>query len=686
MKKLIVSIFLLALLVVAAFANPYGVSRWGYSSGASGVGESWSYRVPLIVANDGAERTDHVVWFDLSSNDSVVAHAKSDGSDLRCRNEHGQSLYHWWRSDTNWVIGVKCDTIEASSTDTVGYCFYGDASASSTSNGDSTFQIFGDFLTDFTFEDLDSARQVWQDTTGTVIANGSDGEWDDIIREIGNVVAIAGTLWMCYSGHDHATPEGGDSCSIGVAYSVDDGYTWTKWGGNPVLAHDASHGFEDGYMVYCANGNVFLYAEHNYGSGSSRIVITRSVSTDSCKTFTEIDTSFAPKAGGQPDGWQSNDVSSPAVYLDISDSDTSWYCAYEGRSGANGKIGIGASKNGITWTQLDDTCCLGRGEPGEWDDKQVVPDDFYLGDDGTIYFSYHGESAGAFECGIAWANSIMGTYTRIPYNPIVSEAGYGLGGSLMFYSESQDSIHLIPCYYTRNGNIVRGYPIDTTNGMWAYSSTFDFVTQGGANHKYMQTYAKDGVLYLFPRWEETACANIKSVRTMSNADDGISVEVRRKVHTGIAQTDYYYMHMSLGRGGDCPFSGEGNWNQATLDTALFCWMPRYDKHRHYEMDNCVGTNRGEWPVDSAQSFNWHIDRVCFTGHAASDTAFSYVDGVEKEDNVIAIISNQDIHAHFSQGSQSSYNKYPYQAIDWVIGRKFSRPEPTGSVGAEEDNP
>ena len=109
----------------------------------------WSYRVPVVIDNSsGSLVTDYQISFSLDMSNLIASgKMKSDGADIRLTDKSGTILAHWIEETTtntsNATVWVKLNN-QAAVQDTV-YLFYGNASATTTSNGEATFSFFDDF-------------------------------------------------------------------------------------------------------------------------------------------------------------------------------------------------------------------------------------------------------------------------------------------------------------------------------------------------------------------------------------------------------------------------------------------------------------------------------------------------------------------------------------------------------------
>lgn len=109
---------------------------------------NWLYRNPVTVSNSGAEALSYIQVMIGLGGTFNFSQANSDGSDLRVTSDDGTTPIPFWIE--NWddvsdtaTIWVKVPAIPVSGT-TV-YLYYGNASASSLSDGKSTFAFFDDF-------------------------------------------------------------------------------------------------------------------------------------------------------------------------------------------------------------------------------------------------------------------------------------------------------------------------------------------------------------------------------------------------------------------------------------------------------------------------------------------------------------------------------------------------------------
>jgi hypothetical protein len=95
------------------------------------------------VTNTAAIQTNYQVKLTVAYD----ADMKADFGDIRFTNSTGTALNYWVQSQTNStsaIVWVKVDSLAATG-DTTLYIYYGNAAASTASNGGNTFNFFDDF-------------------------------------------------------------------------------------------------------------------------------------------------------------------------------------------------------------------------------------------------------------------------------------------------------------------------------------------------------------------------------------------------------------------------------------------------------------------------------------------------------------------------------------------------------------
>lgn len=225
----------------------------------------------------------------------------------------------------------------------------------------------------------------------TLIESGEAGQWDEIIREIGNIVYHDGSreYYFFYSGHNG--PYLQNNVFVGMAFS-EDGERWTKHGSVMDVPS------EDPYVVI-HNGTFYMFYEDKSEVPFRKIDMATSMDG---KTWTVVKRGVVAPTGS---GWQSTDVSSPVVFK----SRYGFVMLYEGRGKGNrGKIGIAESENLLNWKMRDEAVFDGD---ARWT-QAVVPDDVMETDDGII-LTYHGNLRDS-----VWASGLAVSKDRFTWTPM----------------------------------------------------------------------------------------------------------------------------------------------------------------------------------------------------------------------------------------------------------------------------
>lgn len=298
--------------------------------------------------------------------------------------------------------------------------------------------------------------------TNPIIPCGTSSDWDQHIREIGNVLyepgdtgyeyktfysgykfniiaAIREIIGSLSQGQIPTTLNGydGSRVYIGYAYSSDS-KSWSKY------AKIIERGLEDPYVLKVGD-TYYLYAEDKESGQSS---IRRYHSSD-CENWTDDGGTLEKSSSG----WDSYIVASPVVWKE----GNAWYMLYEGieHSGndEDGKVGLATSFDGINWTKESSNPIFdGSGVGRKFDKLQVVCDDIVkIGS--TYYMTYHGNeyygygASKPFRSGIAHSTSLI-SWTH-------DDAPISNSPTVMFYFD--DSEHIAHYYYNDSSDICRGY-------------------------------------------------------------------------------------------------------------------------------------------------------------------------------------------------------------------------------------
>jgi len=155
---------------------------------------SWTKRKKIMIEeNSGNDLTDYQIKMSVSYDSDM----QPDYDDLRFVDSGGNLLDYWIETSNpaNAVIWVKIPSIPESSTTTV-YMYYGNALASSVSDGVVTFDWFDDFagahtITDYTIEDVGNTNTPsnWAiNTVNGILYQHSNIYWNGNQRNIGSII------------------------------------------------------------------------------------------------------------------------------------------------------------------------------------------------------------------------------------------------------------------------------------------------------------------------------------------------------------------------------------------------------------------------------------------------------------------------------------------------------------------
>jgi len=166
--------------------------RWRNDDGGEGIpwyDSGWSYRKSIPIQNTTGTLTDYQVKIIVASSTgqggdvTCDGHCQDDFDDVRFTAADGQTLLDYWResyatsaSSTFWV---KIPSLPANSTTTI-YMYYGNASATTTSNGDNTFEFFDDFSGAYPGSKWTGDTSYGTVTNGILDYYSGSGSWQKI--------------------------------------------------------------------------------------------------------------------------------------------------------------------------------------------------------------------------------------------------------------------------------------------------------------------------------------------------------------------------------------------------------------------------------------------------------------------------------------------------------------------------
>jgi N-acetylneuraminic acid mutarotase len=403
---------------------------------------SWQYRAPVTVTNPGTTAiTDIQVNIKLRTDNFDFTKANSDGSDVILTGSDGTSPLAFWVE--NWVSGdtasiwVKVPSLPAQGTTM--YLYYGNAGATSGSNGQNTFVFFDDFESGWSVTPHPS---VWVDKAiiPTPSADATASVYNNRLYTFGGYGIDHVTLNTTYE-YDPATDiwtykalmpssrwgmvsvefdskiyvfGGQDRYANGV--NQNEIYdpatdTWTSRAlGNPLPiqnygAEEVVHpdviyfpGGYDGYEYWMA------YTPYPPTSLENPCIVR---SHDGIRwTDAGITNPVIPK--GDPGAWNDQENPDPD-FIYVSDLNK-WFMIWDGGDVATDsrKLALAYSSDGITWTQYDGVSINGNTNPvilsgddnngqawerdGFGHSQTCTPSLFY--EDGTFYLYYAEEASG----------------------------------------------------------------------------------------------------------------------------------------------------------------------------------------------------------------------------------------------------------------------------------------------------
>lgn len=611
----------------------------------------------------GNELTNYPVKVELSSANFNFDLATDTGSDLRFTESDGKTLLNYSiesydKQAEEAVIWVKIPSITTSQTI---YCYFGNGSASSASDGESTFSYFEGFDQDFSLGEevgINDLTQLQSYENNEIIPLGSAESWDSGIREIGNVLYDTGepdaakrykTLYSGYNGVYADT-----NVYIGYAYSAD-GVTWTKVG----KVIDRS--LEDPYLVK-NNGTYYLFVEDK---GDVPFRNVRKYHSSDCISWTDDGDAFDIGV----DDWENTDVSSPTVLI----KDGTWYMYYEGRgTGSSGQIGLVTSNDGITWSRSDSNPVIGLGNAGTWDETSIIPDDI-IETGGEFLQFYHGYSTttGTTQMGFAHSADLV-NWTRDEANPIM-----GISDTAMVY------LHPNGHYYFHSvvnygGGIRRYLPYKYDANNFPYSDKFAIVQKG--TKYYENVSSSNGVLSLSSPRDTTARASI-GIRSLDTFTNDSVIEFRTKV------ADYgasYYSYYSLGSG--IPVDANGTeiyWENTLLRSGYSLFMRDSATTQIYKMTDGVGSILGlKWTPNSSITDNFNTHQLTYSsdgelswGVGGSGKTSAYDQTYLSSEKNLLIAQGE-----FTDGSGGELS------IDWIRVRPVVDFEPSIGYAAQSGFP
>jgi uncharacterized delta-60 repeat protein len=361
-------------------------------------GGCWIRRVPLTI-NDFQSNYQTMVTINYDGD------MQMDFGDIRFYDERaGVELPYWIESKTD---GVSATVYFKTLGDNV-YMYYGNLSATSSSNGEKTFDLYDPANTGINSE-------FTKASSNPVLNLGAGGTWDDTHIYGSSVIRDSdGTYKMWYSGHD------GSNLRIGYATSSD-GINWSKYSGNPVLDLGAGGSWESthvGYPVVMRDSDG-TYKMWYAGHDGSTWRIGYATSSDGINWNKYSGNPVLNLGAGG--SWDDAHVLTGKVIKE----NGIYKMWYSGHNGSNWRIGYATSSDGINWSKYSGNPVLNLGAGGSWDDAHVYISSVIKDRDGTYKMWYTGHSGSNTRIGYATSSDGI-NWSKYSGNPVLN---LGAGGS-----------------------------------------------------------------------------------------------------------------------------------------------------------------------------------------------------------------------------------------------------------------
>jgi hypothetical protein len=584
---------------------------------------------------------------------------------------------------------VKIEAYAGSGVDTVGKVYLGGKALSSFADVRFTDD---DGITelDYWLESVEQAtanitttkapQGTYEDGTGNPVLDKSVSGWDSKNIIDADVFWIGSTLWMLYMG-------GNDThVQIGLANSTDNGATWTKYEGNPVIPVGASGAWDDVRTSYCRllkneTGNPIqvsgVYYAFYTGYSGSVFSIGWANSSD-LKTWTKYEGNpvMSPTAG-----WESAQLYSPIPW---EDSGTYWML-YAGASAPwYSDIGLANSTDLISWTRYENNPVINRGASGQWDDQGVWGGDI-IKVNSYYYLLYGGwESTYVYHVGSA-SSSDFHSWTKFVDNPITS----GTTQDHMVYEEI-NNVWGAFCANTIGGAsgknaIYHGWITDPATG---YKATFwvevadDLSTTDQTIYIYYgkndasTTSNGDNTFLFFDHFSYSTLDSSKWTEvnspTVTVSSSILTITSATTNWRGVRSNDAYGPNNIAWRSrskftmNEYNLAGMQNASNQADDSMIFYWLT-IDRERASTANEGV-----QQQTDLTEDGDYHVFDITWV----STVVGFYIDDVSKASHSTQV-PNEALYV-WIESYETSQNS------DWVLIRKFVSPEPIhGSWGTEE---
>ena len=197
---------------------------------------------------------------------------------------------------------------------------------------------------------------IWtKHTANPLLDISAGGAWDDTHVYYPRVIYRNHKWYMYYTGRT------GAHLRIGLATS-EDGISWTKHTANPVLDIGAGGAWDDSHVY----GASVIYRNHRWymyysGYGASHWRIGLATSEDGVSWTKHTGNPVLNIGAGG--AWDDVHASRPSVIY----RNHKWYMYYDGYDGSHNRIGLATSEDGISWTKHTASPLVSTGAGGTWD-------------------------------------------------------------------------------------------------------------------------------------------------------------------------------------------------------------------------------------------------------------------------------------------------------------------------------
>jgi hypothetical protein len=697
-------------------------AKWGYdwflvrkytspeptaSVGAEETGEYtfanyWRYRKAITINNSGSTTlTDYQVLIQMDTA-SLISQGKMRGDcgDIRFTDSDGQTLLSYWIeggcNTSSTRIWVKVPTIPASSTKTI-YVYYGNPNAGSLSNGDNTFLFFDDFDDGTNYSDKweiirgNAGTEIVQQN-GQLILDGNGPTTNGITVRTKNQLSLPNDLIV-----------------ETLVYS----YDWDEWVGfflsstNDINSGNG-HGFDDGYDFGFWGWNGANHDIRRWDNGAATMLNWPAASAATNNAFYRLK---GVRNGNNLNGYINNNLITSATDATYT---TGWQ-----------RIMLmvwDRAKWGYDWflvrkyTSPEPTASVGAEETGEYtfanywryrkaitinnsgsttltdyqvliqmDTASLISQGKMRGDCGDIRFTdSDGQTLLSYWIEGGCNTSSTRIWVKVPTIPASSTKTI----YVYYGNPSATSLSSVANTFIRKiDGVVGSWHFDEGSGTIAYDSS-------GNNN--------NGTLYNSPSWVD---GKFGKALSFDGVDDYVEIPDAPSLQITNAITISAWLKFPVGvasgKGVVQKYPGGGDY-----DYMLYLSLNGYPS---IYFKNPAGTAFAtNYPVDHRDN-NWHHWVGTFDGRYLK----IYVDGVLRNTTdtggtTIRVTSGQPLHimhgwsgylngiidevhiynrALSGEEIQDLYNYYGYTTTNYpgrVLVRKFASPEPTASVGAEEE--